>query len=103
VLLIVPAEADHVTATLAVFATVAANCIVPDEVTVVTAGLTVTAIAAGVATVITKGCVPFMPAESVACTTKVETPVFPGVPEMVPVAWLRARPEGKVPDATLKT
>ena len=85
-MLMVPGLADHVTATLDVLLTMAVNCIVPEEVTVATAGETLTETAPAVETEIWNGCAPFMPVESTACTVKLETPVFPGVPEIVPVA-----------------
>jgi hypothetical protein len=48
--LIVPTEADHVTVVLDVFVTTATNCIVPEDVTVVTAGATCNPTIAEVAT-----------------------------------------------------
>jgi hypothetical protein len=44
-----------------------------------------------------------MPVESNACTAKLNNPVFPGVPEIVPVAGLSERPAGKEPDERVKT
>jgi hypothetical protein len=51
-LLMVPGDADQVTATFDVLVTTAVNCIVPAEVTDAVEGLTVTTIEPGVATVI---------------------------------------------------
>jgi hypothetical protein len=88
---------------LDVLVTKAVNCAVPEDVTVAAAGVTVTVMAPASETVIRSDCAPCEPAESVAWTAKLKTPVFAGVPEMVPVVWLSARPEGKDPDARLKT
>ena len=55
-LLIVPTEADQVTVVLDVFVTTETNCIVPDEVTVVTAGATCNPTVPEVATEIWNDC-----------------------------------------------
>jgi hypothetical protein len=98
----VPGEADQVTVWLDVLLTAAVNCAVPEETTVAAAGETATATEPAVETGIWNDCAPCRPVESVACTAKLKTPVFAGVPEMVPVDGLSARPAGKDPDERLK-
>src|SRR5262249_33278470 len=69
-LLTVPGEADHVTATFEVLVTSAVNCSVPEDATVAVAGLIETATWAAASTVIAKASAPPMSPESVTWTPK---------------------------------
>ena len=82
--------------------TTAVNCMVAEEATVAEEGFTVTTIDPGVATVIWKAFDPDKLFASVTCTVKLETPVFVGVPEIVPVDEAKVRPVGSDPEERLK-
>ena len=91
-LLMVPLDADHVTAVLDVLLTMAVNCTVCEDATVAVPGVTVTLTDVPLDTVIWNEFEPVRPVESVACTVNVYDPDLVGVPEIVPELWPRARP-----------
>src|SRR5258708_15315125 len=98
-----PCEADHVTPTLDVLVTSAVNCIVPAEVTVAIAGVTVTLTVAAGTTVIgrERTAVCLWLEESATWTVKVKAPVCEVVPESRPLLC-RLMPEGRAPDESVQ-
>ena len=49
---------------------------------------------------IEKGLLPVRDSESVAVTVKLKLPLTPGVPDMIPVAVARLKPDGNAPAVT---
>src|SRR5579862_9632096 len=94
-----PREADHVTPTLDVLVTRAVNCIVPAEVTVAMAGVTVTLTMGAEATVIwsKRIAVCLVEEESDTWTVKLDVPVCEGVPAIKPLLCGLMR-EGRDPE-----
>lgn len=97
VLLMVPTEAVQVTTLLEALLTTAENCLLPGDATVVVAGETVTTTAPGAETVICKAVVLWPPTGSLTVILKLDVPATVGVPEIVPLVELRAKPAGNAP------